>query len=136
MAAPKNPIAWTEIYVNDLDRATQFYETVLGIKLEVLPIPQGMDTDPNSENYFEMRAFPGDMPSPGSSGALVKSAMFQPGPGGTLVYFACANCAVELSRVSGAGGKVIADKMPIGEHGFCGICEDTEGNTIGFHSMG
>ncbi|RZK81789.1 MAG: VOC family protein [Pedobacter sp.] len=135
MATFKNPFAWTEIYTENLERAQKFYETVLDIKMDRMPIPEGMETDENSENYFEMIGFPGDMQSPGSSGALVKSAMFKPGGGGTLVYFASADCAVEISRVESAGGKVIAGKMPIGEHGFCGICEDSEGNAIGFHSM-
>jgi predicted enzyme related to lactoylglutathione lyase len=28
-----NPVGWFEIYVQDMDRATKFYESVLGIKL-------------------------------------------------------------------------------------------------------
>ena len=37
--------------------------------------------------------------------------------------------------VEKSGGKVLKEKFSIGNYGFCGICEDTEGNTIGFHSM-
>ncbi len=135
MATGKNPIVWTEIYVHDMPRAQKFYEAVLEIKMESMPMPQGMDVDESSDDYFEMVVFPSDMEGIGSSGAIVKSNMFKPGPGGTLVYFACEDCAVEIARVEDAGGKVIAAKMPIGEHGFCGICEDTEGNPIGFHSL-
>jgi predicted enzyme related to lactoylglutathione lyase len=58
----------------------------------------------------------------------------KPGSGGTLVYFTCEDCAIEESRIEGAGGKVIQTKMPIGEHGFCTLAVDTEGNTIGLHS--
>jgi predicted enzyme related to lactoylglutathione lyase len=57
------------------------------------------------------------------------------GTGGTLVYFTCEDCSIETARVEPAGGKVLQQKMPIGEHGFCSIVMDTEGNTIGFHSM-
>jgi predicted enzyme related to lactoylglutathione lyase len=135
MATARNPFVWTEIYVNDLPRAQKFYETVLQITMEAAPMPEGMDIDESSDDYFEMVLFPSDMLGQGSSGSIVKSNMFKPGPGGTLVYFSCEDCAVEISRTEAAGGKVIAGKMPIGEHGFCGICEDTEGNTIGFHSM-
>lgn len=131
----KNPFVWTEISVNDLARAKKFYETVLQVQLTPLPMPENMQVDEDSPDYFEMITFPSDMMGPGSSGTLVKSAMGKPGPGGTLVYFQSDDCAVELSRVEAAGGKVIAEKMSIGEHGFCGICEDTEGNPIGFHSM-
>ncbi|MES2829486.1 MAG: VOC family protein [Bacteroidota bacterium] len=135
MAQVKNPIGWTEIYVEDLARAQKFYETVLDITMHPMPMPQGMDAEEGSENYFEMVGFPGDMAAAGSGGALVKSSMFKPGPGGTLNYFVCDDCAVELSRVEAAGGKVVAPKMSIGEFGFCAIAFDSEGNQIGFHSM-
>lgn len=135
METLKNPIVWTEIYVSDIARAQKFYETVLKVQMQAAPVPAGMEADKDSEEYFEMVFFPGNMTGPGSSGAIVKSAMFKPGPGGTLIYFECEDCATEISRVEAAGGKVIAAKMPIGEYGFCGICSDTEGNSIGFHSM-
>ncbi len=133
MGTIKNPIAWTEIYTEDLGRARKFYETVLNVKLEAMPMPEGMEADPGNDEYFEMLFFPGEMDAPGG-GALVNSPMFKPGPGGTIVYFSCEDCAVELSRVEEAGGKVITEKMSLGEHGFCGLASDTEGNTIGFHS--
>ena len=135
MQTSRNPIAWTEIYVEDLTRAQKFYETVLGGQMQPAEMPEGMEVEKDSENYFEMLFFPGDMDAPGSSGALVKSAMFKPGGGGTLTYFACEDCSVEISRVTRAGGQVIQEKMSIGQYGFCGICLDSEGNTIGFHSM-
>jgi hypothetical protein len=135
METVKNPIGWTEIYVEDLARAQKFYEAVLAITMQAVPMPQEMDAEVGSDNYFEMVFFPGDMAGPGSSGALVKSPMFKPGAGGTLIYFSCDDCAVEISRVAVAGGKVISEKISIGEYGFCGICEDTEGNPIGLHSM-
>jgi len=58
-----------------------------------------------------------------------------PGAGGTIVYFTCDDCADETSRVQDAGGQVLQQKFQIGEHGFCSIVMDTEGNTIGLHSM-
>lgn len=131
----RNPFGWTEIYVEDIARAQQFYETVLNIKMEPAPVPAGMEAEPGTDEYFEMVFFPSNMEACGSSGALVKSSMFKPGKGGTLNYFSCEDCAVEISRVEAAGGKVQYGKMPIGEYGFCGICEDSEGNPIGFHSM-
>ncbi|WP_207425188.1 VOC family protein [Pedobacter sp. SYSU D00535] len=135
METVKNPIGWSEIYVEDMARAQRFYETVLNIKMEPAPVPQGMEAEEGTDEYFEMVFFPGNMSTFGSSGSLVKSNMFKPGPGGTLNYFSCDDCAEEISRVVAAGGKVLQDKMSIGEYGFCGICTDTEGNPIGFHSM-
>jgi predicted enzyme related to lactoylglutathione lyase len=135
MEAVKNPFAWTEIYVEDMHRAQKFYETVLNIKMQQAAMPEGMDAEEGSDEYFEMVFFPANMELHGSGGALVKSAMFRPGGGGTMIYFACDDCAVEISRVADAGGSVLNEKMSLGEYGYCGICMDTEGNPIGFHSM-
>lgn len=119
----------------DIARAQKFYETVLQVKMEAAPMPEGMNAEKDSPDYFEMVFFPSDMNAPGMSGAIVKSSMFEPGAGGTLLYFSCEDCATEIGRVTAAGGEVIAEKMPIGQYGFCGICMDSEGNKIGFHSM-
>lgn len=135
METVKNPIGWTEIYVEDMPRAQKFYETVLGIQMQATPMPEGMDAEEGSDEYFEMVFFPGNMDAFGISGSLVKSAMFKPGAGGTLLYFSCEDCALEISRVAEAGGKVLNEKISIGQYGYCGICMDTEGNPIGFHSM-
>lgn len=123
-----NAVAWFEIYVNDMQRAKKFYETVLDTTLSALPNPAGADAG-------EMYAFPMDNDAPNASGALVKHPMGQPSAMGTLVYFGCEDCGVELSRIEAAGGKVQSPKFSIGEFGFIGIASDTEGNTIGFYSM-
>jgi len=124
----KNPFTWVEIYVADMKRAQQFYETILDIQMAELPMPEGM-------GEMQMLSFPWAEGERNISGALVKMENMNPGTGGTLVYFACENCATEESRVEKAGGKVLQPKMPIGEYGFCSLVMDTEGNTIGLHSM-
>ena len=124
-----NPVVWFEIYVDDLARAQTFYETVLGLKLEPLPTPGGMDG-------FQMLAFPSTMENPGASGTLCKMEGMSPGVGGTLIYFTCDDCAVEAARVEAAGGKLHRDKMSIGEYGAVALAFDTEGNMFGLHSMG
>jgi predicted enzyme related to lactoylglutathione lyase len=124
----QNVVNWFEIYVDDLNRARNFYETVLGKNLQEMQVPTG-------EESFEMLTFPWIDDAPNAAGALVKSEMGKPSSSGTIVYFACENCEVELSRVEVAGGRVLAPKFAIGEHGFCGLASDTEGNTIGFHSL-
>jgi len=126
---PMNPISWFEIYVDDINRAIKFYESVFAVKLESLEDP----TD--SEDEMQMMAFPADMESYGASGALVKMEGFPAGGNSTVVYFACDDCSVEESRVKGAGGKVQQVKMSIGEFGFISLVMDTEGNIIGLHSM-
>ncbi len=121
-----NAVGWFDIYVDDLDRATTFYETVLGQGLE----PMG---DPTGEN--QMMSFPADMSAYGAGGALSKSPHARPGAGGTTIYFMVEDCAVPEARVSDAGGVVLRPKFSIGEFGFVTLCQDTEGNTFGLNSM-
>lgn len=123
----KNPFTWVEIYVDEMSRAQKFYETVF--EVEMVPM-----FAPGEFGDLEMLSFPWVEGGNNISGALCKTKEMKPGTGGTLVYFTCDDCAVETSRVENAGGKVLQDKFPIGEHGFCSIVMDTEGNTIGFHS--
>ena len=124
----KNPFTWVEIYVEDMSRAKKFYETVLQVKM----IP--MQT-PGEIGDLEMLSFPWAAGETNISGALCKTSEMKPGTGGTLVYFTCEDCSTETSRVVDAGGQVLQRKFQIGEHGFCSIVMDTEGNTIGLHSM-
>lgn len=51
------------------------------------------------------------------------------------MYLGCADCAVEAARAAAHGGRVRRDKMAIGEHGFIALVADTEGTTIGLHSL-
>ncbi|MCX7558428.1 VOC family protein [Sulfitobacter sp. F26204] len=121
-----NAVVWFDIYVDDLDRATIFYETVLDRKLESMG-------DPTGES--QMMSFPADMGNYGAAGALTKAPHAKPGVGGTIVYFASQDCAVEQARVEVAGGKVIQPKFSIGEYGWVCVCQDSEGNMFGLNSM-
>ncbi len=127
-AKVKNPFTWVEIYVDNMSRAQKFYETILGIQLAELPMP-------DSDGEMQMMSFPWAQEESNISGALVKMEGMEPGSGGTLVYFNCDDCSVEEGRVEGAGGQVLQAKMSLGEHGFCSIVMDTEGNSIGLYSM-
>ena len=123
----KNPFTWVEIYVEEMSRAQKFYENVL--QIEMIPMQA-----PGEFGDLEMLSFPWAQGESNISGALCKTSEMKPGSGGTLVYFTCEDCGIETSRVENAGGKVLQGKFQIGEHGFCSIVMDTEGNTIGFHS--
>lgn len=123
----QNPVVWFEIYVEHIERAAKFYESVFGVQLEDM-------TDPSDQSVL-MKGFPSDMESYGVSGALVKMDGVKAGGNSTIVYFGCEDCAVEESRVVASGGQVHQAKMSIGEHGFISLLVDTEGNTIGLHSM-
>ena len=120
-------IGFFDIYVDNMDRAQEFYETVLETRLSKMD-------DPNDSNV-QMRVFNDDFQSHGAGGSLVKVNGAKPGPGGTMVYFSCENCNVEEERAQTAGGRVVRSKFSIGEHGFVSLIADTEGNIIGLHSM-
>lgn len=122
-----NPVNWFEIYVQDIDRAKKFYESVFQTKLTKLDSPA---------KEMEYWTFPPMiMDQPGTSGAIVKMKGVPSGGMGTLVYFACDDCAVEAERLVKFGGKIKDQKMSIGSYGFIALGFDTEGNLIGLHSM-
>ncbi len=121
-----NMVGWFEIYVADMARAKQFYQTVFETTLEQLST--------GDEQGPEMWAFPWVDGNYGATGAICKMAGVSPGGNSVMVYFNCNDCAVEEARVADAGGTVIRPKMSIGEYGFITIAADPDGNTIGLHS--
>jgi hypothetical protein len=129
-----NPVAWFEIYVQDMARARTFYETVLQVTLQRLPPPPAPEGEAQA-GEMEMWSFPMAQEGYGASGALVHMEGVPSGGSGTMVYFSCEDCAVEAARAAEAGGGISRAKMPIGEYGFIALVKDTEGNLIGLHSM-
>lgn len=119
-----NPVNWFEIYVQDMGRAKAFYESVLGIQLTRL---EGTE--------FEMWAFPMRQEGYGAAGALIRIPGYPSGGNGILVYFSCADCAVEAEKAAKAGGRIETPKKSIGQYGHIALVVDTEGNLIGLHSM-
>jgi predicted enzyme related to lactoylglutathione lyase len=119
-----NPIGWFEIYVQDMPRAKAFYEAVFDTTLSQLENPG-----------LEMWAFPMDTSTFGASGALVRMPGFPSGANSVLVYFKCADCAIEADKAIKAGGTVQKPKMSIGPYGHIALVMDTEGNMLGLHSM-
>ncbi len=119
-----NPVGWFEIYVQDMPRAKTFYEYVFAVQLQKL-----------DSSELEMWAFPMQENGAGAMGTLVKMDGCPSGGNSTLVYFTCADCAVEAKRAKENGGQVFKDKFSIGQYGFIALVCDTEGNMIGLHSM-
>ena len=119
-----NPVGWFEIYVEDMGRAKQFYETVFQVSLRKL----------NSVTP-ELWAFPQSLANYGAGGSLAKMEGFAAGRNSTLVYFSCQDCLVEQERIFAAGGSLLREKFSIGEFGFIALALDTEKNMFGLHSM-
>jgi predicted enzyme related to lactoylglutathione lyase len=122
-----NAISWFEIPATDLERASKFYESILGVKLMPMDFPN-----------IKMRMIPTDDPMKGIGGAIVDSGGFHKpsSTDGPLIYLN-GNPDVQqvLDRVEAAGGKITVPKTQISpEYGYMAVIIDTEGNRIGLHS--
>jgi predicted enzyme related to lactoylglutathione lyase len=117
-----NALTWFEIPTLDLNRAVQFYETVLGVHLkrEVFGgVPHAM--------------FPAGQSDAG--GALIQDGHRKPSSEGTLIYLdAGGKLDACVDRVRGAGGMLLMPKTDIGDPGFIAVFRDTEGNSVALHS--
>ncbi len=123
-----NAISWFEIPATDLARAQKFYETIFGIGMIPMDLPN-----------IKMRMFPVDDMQTGIGGAVVDSGGFHTpsASDGPLIYLN-GNPDVQhiLNKVEAAGGKIMVPKTEISpEYGFMGVFLDTEGNRIGLHSV-
>lgn len=118
---------WFEIPARDFKRATTFYAKVLDVQIQVDPSPT-----------MQYAYLPADPQSGGFGGAIASGENFVPAMTGTTVYLdGGKDLSGPLGRVEAAGGKVILPKTPVGENrGFIGLFMDTEGNKVGFHSIG
>jgi predicted enzyme related to lactoylglutathione lyase len=137
MALNINPVNWFEIPVNDLGRARKFYESIFGIELPLRhPYMEVADVGTSLVGApMEMAWFPMERNVPGAAGTLMKSKGYTPSHQGTMIYFSVDDINEVLRKVDQSGGKSLAPKTSIGEYGFIGLFEDSEGNRIGLHSM-
>ena len=115
---------WFEIPSTDFARAKAFYAKVLDVNIQ---------DDPNRHYAY----LPSNSTQDAFGGAIGYGENFIPSITGTTIYLDGGNdLSVPLSRVEKAGGKVILPKTAIGANGFIALFIDTEGNKVGFHSIG
>lgn len=120
-------ISWFQIPCRDFARGKRFYETILGVALQDMSAP-GM----------QMAAFPADGQKGEVSGAIVAGEGATPSGEGTTVFLnGGPDLQTVLDRVPAAGGKVLAPKTKIEMEGagYFALFADSEGNTVGLHSM-
>lgn len=116
-------ITWFEIPSKNLDRATRFYEDVLGVELK-----------PDAMGPFKMSLFPADKGQP--SGCVIQADGYRPSADSTTVYLNLRDDLNKpLAKVEMAGGKVLQGKTALPENmGFYAQFLDSEGNRVGFFS--
>ncbi len=116
-------VNWFDIPVTDMNRAKAFYSTLLSGELTMGAMGEAgtMAVLPYQD---------------GVGGALMQGDDYTPSRQGSIIYLNGGDdLSVSLGKVEAAGGKVLTDKMSIGENGFIAFFLDTEGNKVGLHSM-
>ena len=126
MTDKENSLNWFEIPAADIKRATKFYETVFGIKMEQMEM-MGM----------QMAMFPSENMNGKVSGSLVQSASHKPSADGAKVYLnGNPDLSNALSKIEKAGGKVVMPKTKISDDiGHMAFFIDSEGNNVALHSI-
>lgn len=116
-----NRVVWFDIPVAELDRAVEFYATVLDIKVDII----------DSEG-FKFAVLEHDK---GNGGCLVPNESEISSTHGIMVYFNVDGRIQDaVSKAAIKGGVVVEPTHAIGPHGFRAIVRDSEGNRIVLHS--
>ena len=106
-----------EIIADDPERAIKFYADVFGWKVKKWEGPM---------DYWLITTGPEDQP--GIDGGLMKREH----PGASTTNTIDVPSVDEfISKITEAGGKIIAPKQSIPGVGYFAYCQDTEGNTFG-----
>jgi predicted enzyme related to lactoylglutathione lyase len=126
MTAKENSLNWFEISVKDIKRATKFYESIFGIKMEQ-----------QSMMGMEMAFFPYEPATGKASGGLVQGPMHKPSADGAKIYLnSNPDLSKALGKIENSGGKITMPKTKISDDiGYMAFFTDTEGNTVALHSQ-
>lgn len=118
-----NAINFFEIAASNFERAVNFYQNLLGIKV-FREDTQGI----------KMAFFPSEPQT--VSGAICHGAGYEPSSDGVLLYLNGGDDMSEiLKNVEDFGGKVVRSKTLISDKlGSYALFIDTEGNKLGIHS--
>ena len=118
-----NRVVHFEIPYDDGERARGFYGDVFG--WQVMP----------EMNYTMVMTGPTDQETGPTEPGYINGGMFErseqfPGKAPNLVIDVT-SIDDALKKVEEAGGKVVGERMAVGDMGFAGYFSDTEGNLIG-----
>ena len=114
-----------EVPYDDGDRARAFYSGVFGWQLMEMP----------EMKYTLVTTGPSDMETGPTEPGFINGGMFErsddfPGKGPNIVIDV-ASIEEASKKIEEAGGKVVQDKMAVGDMGFAAYFTDTEGNLMG-----
>lgn len=119
----KRLVSFFEIPSADFSRAVKFYETVLGLTMEV------MDCGTEKMAFFPEE----DGLAPG---AVSWAEDFLPSKNGVLVSLHVDDMDTAISRIKANGGSIVREKTKIesDNRGYFAMFSDSEGNTLGLYS--
>ncbi len=112
-------ISWVEIPTVDFQRAINFYNSVLKLKM------QPEDYGKEKMAYF-----------PTGEGAITYAPKFKPSENGTMASFTVPDSIDEtIIRIEQNGGKTLQSKTRIDAEGkgYFAVFLDSEGNKVGLH---
>jgi len=124
-----NDIVWADIPVVDMDRASRFYEHVLGKPVGGFPGMEGIALIGVPE--------PGAEPPAGGGEMIVSADLYSGGTpsvtaGPTIYFSAYGDINGMVARVREAGGEILEEPQDRGPMiGWVAFFKDTEGNRIG-----
>ncbi len=125
MTTSPHALNWFEIPALDLERAFNFYSTVLGAE----HVRKG--TFFGSELVLFAVPF---TTGEAVGGSIVRRDHFIPSADGALLYInTFGNLEAALSRVEKAGGSILAPMRDLGNFGKSAVIMDSEGNRVGLH---
>ena len=110
--------AYFEIPVVDMERAINFYESLLETELERGTIHE-----------YEMAFFPYEHNGVGISGALAKGDVYKPSIDGVFLYLQIEDIDAVISKAVNLGSEVLLAKTEA-ESCFVAEIKDSEGNRI------
>ena len=110
--------AYFEIPVVNMDRAINFYQSLLEIELERGTIHE-----------YEMAFFPFEDNGLGISGALAKGDVYKPSIDGIFLYLQVDDIDATISKAVNLGAEVLLEKVEA-ESCFVAELKDSEGNRI------
>ena len=110
--------AYFEIPVVDMERAINFYESLLETELERGTIHE-----------YEMAFFPYEHNGVGISGALAKGDVYKPSIDGVFLYLQTEDIDAIISKAVNLGSEVLLEKTEA-ESCFVAEINDSEGNRI------
>jgi len=124
-------LSWFELPVRDVERAVEFYETVLDRRLETtsdadVPYPTFVV---DGEEVGGALVPAGTQPA--GDGDDAPTVSYEPGADGPLVYLSVADVDSALERVESAGGRVLVGRRRVADGPRYAVVADTEGNRVG-----